>query len=258
MMSQKYLEKNIMKNILNSNIPVVILAGGRGSRILEYTRAMPKPLIRINRKPIIIRIIDHYISFGFKNFIIATGYLNNVIEDFFSKNYKRKKNEYLYSNDCKIKLVFTGLDTMTGGRVLRLKSILNKKSQNFCLTYGDGVSNVDLNKLINFHNLHKKIATVTTVRPPARFGYMKIKNDQVLKFGEKKNVDAGWINGGFFIFNNKIFKFIKNDSTFLEREPLENLAFKRELKAYKHFGFWQCMDTLRDKVFLDEHYKKNK
>ena len=246
-----------MTNIQNFKLPVVILAGGKGSRILEYTKAIPKPLIRVNKIPILIRIIEHYISYGFKDFIIATGHLHKVIENYFSKKFKKKNYQYVYSDDVKVKLVFTGLNTMTGGRVLRLKKLITKKSNMFCLTYGDGVSDIHLNKLVNFHFTHKKIATLTTVRPPARFGYLKIKKDQVLTFGEKKSVDAGWINGGFFIFSNKIFKFIKNDLTFLEKEPLESLALKKELKAFKHFGFWQCMDTLRDKVFLDEYYKKN-
>tara|TARA_X000000950_G_scaffold287397_1_gene399500 strand:- start:2641 stop:3384 length:744 start_codon:yes stop_codon:yes gene_type:complete len=244
-----------MANKQNSNIPVVILAGGKGSRIMEYTKATPKPLIRVNRIPILIRLIDHYIYYGFKDFIIATGYLHNKVDNFFSERYTKKNNKYNYINDVNIKLVNTGLNTMTGGRVLRLKKKLIKKNNLFCLTYGDGVSDLNLDKLIDFHNHHKKIASITTVRPPARFGYLKIKKDQVLEFGEKKNVDAGWINGGFFVFNNKIFNFIKNDSTFLEREPLESLAKKNELFAFKHYGFWQCMDTLRDKIFLDNHYK---
>ncbi len=254
----KSLEKNIMANTQNFKLPVVILAGGKGSRILEYTKAIPKPLIKVNKVPILIRIIEHYISYGFKDFVIATGYLHNVIEKYFSKKFKKNNYQYIYSQDVRVKLVFTGLKTMTGGRVLRLEKYLTKKNNLFCLTYGDGVSNINLHKLVNFHIRHKKIATLTSVRPPARFGYVKIKKDQVLTFGEKKSVDSGWINGGFFIFNNKIFKFIKNDSIFLEKEPLENLASRKELMAFKHFGFWQCMDTLRDKVFLDEHYKKNK
>lgn len=247
-----------MANIQNFKLPVVILAGGKGSRILEYTKVIPKPLISVNKVPILIRIIEHYISYGFKDFVIATGYLHNVIENYFSKKYKKKNHQYIYSDDVRVNLVFTGLKTMTGGRVLRLEKYITKINNLFCLTYGDGVADVNLDKLVNFHLRHKKIATLTSVRPPARFGYLKIKKDQVLTFGEKKSVDAGWINGGFFIFNIKIFKLIKNDLTFLEKEPLENLALKKELKAFKHFGFWQCMDTLRDKVFLDEYYKKNK
>ena len=247
-----------MKTIKNSNIPVVILAGGKGSRILEYTKTTPKPLIRVNKVPILIRIIDHYISYGFKEILVATGYLNNVVNDYFTKNYKKKHNYYEYDKDVKIKLIFTGFNTMTGGRILKLKKELIKKTKIFCLTYGDGVSDLNFQKLINFHLSHKKIATLTSVRPPARFGYLKLKQNHVLKFGEKKNVDAGWINGGFFVFQTKIFKYIDNNLTYLEREPLENLAFDRELMAYKHNGFWQCMDTLRDKIFLDEYFKKKK
>ncbi len=247
-----------MPNIECSKIPVIILAGGKGSRILEYTRTMPKPLIRVNRVPILIRIIDEYVKYGFKDIIIATGYLHNVINTYFLKNYKKKDSYFKYNKDVNVKLIFTGLNTMTGGRVLRLKKYIFKKTKLFCLTYGDGVSNINFQKLINFHLNHKKIATLTTVRPPARFGYLKLKQNKVLEFGEKKNVDAGWINGGFFIFNLEIFKYIDNNLTFLEREPLEKLALKRQLMAYKHYGFWQCMDTLRDKIFLDEYFKKKK
>ncbi len=247
-----------MKTLKNFNIPVVILAGGKGSRILEYTKTIPKPLIRVNRVPIIIRIIDHYISYGFKEILVATGYLNNVIHDYFLKNYKKKHNYYEYKKDVKVKLIFTGLNTMTGGRVLRLKKQLITKNKIFCLTYGDGVSDINLHKLLSFHLSHKKIATLTSVRPPARFGYLKLKQNHVLKFGEKKNVDVGWINGGFFVFHTKIFKYINHNLTYLEREPLENLALERQLMAYKYDGFWQCMDTLRDKIYLDEYFKKNK
>ncbi len=247
-----------MANIQISNLPVVILAGGKGSRIVEYTKAIPKPLIRVNRKPILVRIIDQYLSHGFKDFIIATGYLHNVIYEYFSNKYKKKNNVFILSENARLKLVFTGLNTMTGGRILKLKPLLNIKNKFFCLTYGDGLSDVNLKRLVNFHFDHNKIATVTTVRPPARFGYMHIKNNQVLKFGEKKNVDAGWINGGFFVFNSRIFKYIEGPSTFLEKEPLENLASDGELKAFKHNGFWQCMDTLRDKIYLDEYFKNKK
>ncbi len=257
-MTKRCLKKIIMQNFQNSKIPVVILAGGKGSRIIEYTKAIPKPLIRVNRVPILIRIINHYISYGFEDFIIATGYLHNVIDKYFYNNYKKKNNEYSYNQNVKVKLVFTGLKTMTGGRVLRLKKYLLKKNKKFCLTYGDGLSDINLSKLLIFHKKHKKIATLTTVRPPARFGYLKLKKDQVLQFGEKKNVDAGWINGGFFIFNEKIFNYIYNDNTYLERDPLENLATNKQLKAFKHYGFWQCMDTLRDKLYLDDYFKKNK
>lgn len=245
-----------MKTIKNSEIPVVILAGGKGSRILEYTKTIPKPLVRVNRVPILIRIIDQYVSYGFEEIIVATGYLNGVIHDYFSKKYEKTTNHYKYNNKAKVKLIYTGLKTMTGGRILKLKNKHLNKAKIFCLTYGDGLSDINLQKLINFHLSHKKIATLTSVRPPARFGYLKLKENHVLKFGEKKNVDVGWINGGFFVFQNKIFKYIKNNLTYLEREPLENLALDKQLMAYKHNGFWQCMDTLRDKIFLDEYFKK--
>ena len=254
----KLYKRNMMKPLQYSNIPVVILAGGKGSRILEYTKTIPKPLIRVNRVPILIRIIDQYISYGFKEILVATGYLNNVIHDYFSKNYKKNRNYYEYKKDAKVKLIFTGLNTMTGGRILRLKKQLISKTKIFCLTYGDGVSDINFQKLISFHLSHKRIATLTSVRPPARFGYLKLKQNNVIKFGEKKNVDVGWINGGFFVFHTNVFKYIDHNLTFLEKEPLENLAFDKQLMAYKHNGFWQCMDTLRDKIFLDDYFKKYK
>ena len=194
--------------------------------------------------------------------IVALNKKNIECSPFFYPMYKMPPYEKKIHNkvdlNWKITMVDTGINTMTGGRVLRLKKYLTKKNTQFCLTYGDGLSDINLSKLFIFHKKHKKIATLTTVRPPARFGYLKLKKDQVLKFGEKKNVDAGWINGGFFIFNEKIFNYIDNDTTFLEREPLENLATNKQLRAFKHYGFWQCMDTLRDKLYLDEYFKKNK
>ena len=223
----------------------VILAGGEGSRISEISKKIPKPMISILGEPILIRIMKHYSKYGFKDFVIAAGYKKKVIANFFK--YKKFK-------DWNIKVVDTGLKTMTGGRIKRLKKFLN--NQPFMLTYGDGLSDVNLKKLLNFHKKNKKIATLTAVRPPARFGAIKIKGSQVSYFKEKSKLDEGWINGGFFILEPSIFKYIKGDQTFFEREPLQKISKLKSLCAYKHHGFWQCMDTLRDKEILEKEIRK--
>ena len=223
---------------------VVILAGGLGTRISEYTRNIPKPMIKIKGQPILLRIMNHYYKFGFKDFYIASGYKGKIIKNYF----KNKKFNF------KVNIIDTGLSTMTGGRVLRLKKIL--KSETFLLTYGDGLSDVNIKKLIRFHKKSKNYVTLTAVRPPARFGAIKLHGNRVKVFKEKSRLDEGWINGGFFVMSPKIFKFIKNDKSYLERQPLESLSKKNKLGAYKHFGFWQCMDTLRDKEILEKKIKK--
>ncbi len=225
---------------------VVILAGGLGTRLSEYTKVIPKPMVKIGGKPIILRIINLYKKFGFNEFYIALGYKGNVIRNFFKKKMK----------DVKINLIETGKNTMTGGRLKRLKKYLNNET--FLMTYGDGISDIDIKKLVNFHKKNKSVMTLTAVRPPARFGSIKIKGDYVYYFKEKSSVDEGWINGGFFVIEPKIFKHIKNDKTHLEREPFEILAKKKSIKAFKHKGFWQCMDTKRDKDLLDKIFKKKK
>ena len=225
---------------------VVILAGGFGTRISEYTKSIPKPMIKINKDPIIVHIMRHYYNYGFKNFFVALGYKGEVIRNFF----KKKKFPW------KINLINTGLKTMTGGRLKRLKKYL--KDETFLLTYGDGLSNVDLRKLVRFHKKKKKLVTLTAVRPPARFGFIKIDNSYVKYFKEKSQVDAGWINVGFFVIEPKFLKFIRNDNTFLEKTPLEKVTSKKQLVAYKHHGFWQCMDTVRDKIILENAIKKKK
>jgi len=225
---------------------VVILAGGLGSRISEYTKSIPKPMILINKLPILQHIINFYIKHGFDDFVIATGYKHRVIEDYFNK----KKNKKF-----KIDLVFTGNKTMTGGRLLRLKKILKER---FFLTYGDGLCNVDLKKLLNFHKNNKKLVTVTAVRPPSRFGVLKIKNKLVIDFREKVQMSEGWINGGFFVIEPKFLNLIKYDKTILEQEPLEKVAQIKQLGAYRHHGFWHCMDTKRDKDNLEKILKKIK
>ena len=223
---------------------VVILAGGLGTRISEYTRNIPKPMIKIKGEPILLRIMKHYYKFGFNDFYIASGYKGKIIKNYF----KNKKFNF------KVNIIDTGLSTMTGGRVLRLKKIL--KSETFLLTYGDGLSDVNIKKLIRFHKKSKNYVTLTAVRPPARFGAIKLHGNRVKVFKEKSRLDEGWINGGFFVMSPKIFEFIKNDKSYLERQPLENLSKKNKLGAYKHYGFWQCMDTLRDKEILEKKIKK--
>ena len=224
---------------------VVILAGGLGTRISEYTKIIPKPMIPINDVPILIHIINHYRKYNFNNFYIAVGYKSKIIKDYFKK--KKFKG-------CKIDIIDTGLKTMTGGRLKRLSKYLGKET--FLMTYGDGVSNINLKKLIKFHKRKKKIMTLTAVRPPARFGAIKITNNIVKYFKEKSNLDEGWINGGFFVIEPELFKYIKNDKTYLERGPLEKIASQGELVAFKHYGFWQCMDTLRDKEILEKKIKQ--
>ena len=224
---------------------VVILAGGRGTRISEFTKLIPKPMIPIKNIPIIIHIMKHYSKFGFNDFIIATGYKGEIIKKYFTKNKNKKWN---------VKIINTGKDTMTGGRLNRLKKYL--KNETFMLTYGDGLSTVNIQSLLNFHKKNKNYATLTAVRPPARFGAIKILRKKVTYFKEKSALDEGWINGGFFIFESKIFKYLKGDKTFLERTPLEKISKIRKLGAFKHKGFWQCMDTVRDKEILEKSFRK--
>ena len=222
----------------------VILCGGYGTRLSEETKIKPKPMIKIGKKPILDHIMSIYEHYGYNQFILALGYKSEYIKKFYRK--KRKKN---------INFVYTGRDTKTGGRLLRLKNHL-KGEKTFMLTYGDGVSNVNIKKIIQFHNNHGKIATITAVRPPVRFGELKINRNKVKSFKEKPQVGQGWVNGGFFIFNNEILNFIKNDQTMLEREPLEKLTKAGQLMAYEHQGFWQCMDTMRDKILLNKLWNK--
>ena len=225
---------------------VVILAGGEGSRLSEYTKLLPKPMVKVLKLPIILRIIKFYQKAGFEDFIIASGYKSQVIKKFFLKKF----------DNLNIKVVFTGKKTMTGGRIKKLKKLLKKET--FLLTYGDGLCNVNLKKLIMFHKIKKNYVTLTAVRPPARFGGLKLIGTKVKYFKEKSSLDEGWINGGFFVVDPKIFNFLLNDKTILEREPLEKVCKLNKLGAYKHNDFWQCMDTLRDKKNLEELLIKNK
>ncbi len=225
-------------------LKVVILCGGLGSRLAEETKKIPKPMVKIGKYPILDHIINIYIKFGFKEFILALGYKKEIIKKYFrNKKYK----------DVNIKLIDTGKKTLTGSRLNKLKKYLN--DENFILTYGDGLSDINLDKLLKFHLRNKKVATITAVRPPARFGELFLKKDIVKKFEEKNQVNTGWINGGFFIFNKKIFKFIPKKSCMLEKEPMNKLTKKKELIAFKHKYFWQCMDTIRDKEILEKIWK---
>jgi len=219
---------------------VILLAGGFGTRIPEYTKTIPKPMIDIAGKPMLLHIMKHYAKYGFKDFYIALGYRGEIIKKFFNKKFF----------DWNINLIETGKTTMTGGRLKRLKKYIGIET--FMMTYGDGLSDVNLRKLLKFHKKNKKLVTLTTVRPPARFGALKLKGQRVCYFKEKAKLDEGWINGGFFVMEPEFFKFIKNDNTYLEREPLETMTKKKQLAAFKHEGFWQCVDTKRDKDKLNK------
>lgn len=222
---------------------VVILAGGKGSRLSEYTKKIPKPMVKIKGIPIIVHIMKIYAKFGYKDFIIAAGFKSKIIKNFFKKKIL----------DWKIEVVDTGLNSMTGGRVRRLKSLL--KNDKFFLTYGDGVANINLKKLLKFHIRCKSTVTLTAVRPPARFGAIIIKGKKVSIFREKSILDQGWINGGFFVVEPTIFEYLKNDQTVLENYPLTKLGKERRLYAFKHKSFWYCMDTMRDKEILEKKLK---
>ena len=218
----------------------VILCGGYGTRLSEETTIKPKPMVKIGNKPILEHIMSIYEYYGYNQFILALGYKSEYIKKYYKD--KRKKN---------INLIYTGKDTKTGGRLLRLKNYL-KNEKTFMLTYGDGVSNINIKQAIKFHKDHGKIATITAVRPPLSFGELKISRNKVKSFKEKPQVGQGWVNGGFFIFNNEVLNFIKDDQTMLEREPLEKLTMAGQLMAFEHKGFWKCMDTMRDKILLNK------
>jgi glucose-1-phosphate cytidylyltransferase len=240
----------------------IILAGGFGTRISEHTSIIPKPMITINNKPILWHVMKIYAQQSFNNFHIALGYKADVIKEYFL-NYRTLNSDFkinLENGDTeiikpdilnwKITLIDTGLNTMTGGRLKRLKNLIN--DDQFFLTYGDGVSNINIKKLLEFHNSHGKMITLTAVRPSARFGELKLNENAVVEFEEKPQLQDGWINGGFFVINREFFDLIENDETLLEREPLEKAVKLNQLMAYKHEGFWQCMDTKRDHEYLEK------
>ena len=241
---------------------VGILAGGLGSRLAEETVIKPKPMVEIGGKPILWHIMKYYAHFGHKDFVIALGYKGEVIQKYMvdycslggdmTVDLKEGRVERHGSPevDWRVSMIDTGQNTQTGGRIKRLKSHFGNET--FLLTWGDGVSNVDLNDLVAFHKSHGKLATVTAVRPPARFGRLDIEGDEVRSFEEKPQMSEGWINGAFFVLEPEIFDYIEGDLTHFEREPMETLARDGQLAAYRHSGFWQCMDTVRDKVRLEE------
>lgn len=249
------------------NFPVVILAGGLGTRLREQTEFIPKPMVPIGTKPILWHIMKIYSHYGFKRFIICLGYKGEIIKDYFlnyrirncdftiklnNKNDIRIHDQYS-TDDWEVTLADTGLKAFTGARVKRIEKYIDTNV--FLLTYGDGVANIDIAKTVTFHISHKKLATVTGVKPPSRFGELVADGNQVVEFSEKPQVGAGLINGGFFVFNKDMFSYLsEDDHCTLEKEPLERLAKDGELMVYKHDGFWQCMDTLRDMNLLNEYW----
>ena len=224
----------------------VILAGGYGTRISEESHLLPKPMIEIGGKPILWHIMKIYSAYKIDDFIICLGYKGEKIKEYF---------EQFDSKLWNIQLIDTGLDTMTGGR---LKRIQDKIDNTFCMTYGDGVSDVNLNNLLTFHKEKKSLATLTAIHPPERFGVLNLSGDYVTEFHEKHTGESSWINGGFFVFEPEIFDYLQNDSTVLERAPLETLAKEQKLSAFKHNGFWHPMDTLRDKKHLEDLWTSEK
>jgi glucose-1-phosphate cytidylyltransferase len=246
----------------------VILAGGFGTRISEETHVKPKPMIEIGGFPILWHIMKIYSAYGINEFVVCCGYKGYVIKEYFSNYFLHMsdvtidlKNNHMtihekFAEPWKITLVDTGLETQTGGRLKRVKKYLDEES--FCFTYGDGVSNINIKDLVSFHKNKKKIATVTAVQPPGRFGTLNLNGDNVVNFKEKISREGKWINGGFFIFEKEIIDHIENDSTVLEKEPLETLAKKNQLCAYKFSGFWQPIDTLRDQRHLENLWNSGK
>lgn len=246
---------------MNTDVPVVILCGGMGTRLAEYTDIRPKPLVEIGGKPILWHIMKHYSYYGFHEFILALGYKGEQIKQYFLDFYALNQDFTVYLEDGKVRsisqnsidkwevhLVDTGLQTLTGGRLKRLEPLINKGT--FMMTYGDGVSNVDLNKLLDFHNNHGGLVTLTAVRPPARFGALEFDGLRIRHFKEKSILHEGWINGGFFVIQTEALKYIKEDVMW-EHGPMEGLAEDGQLFGYQHEGFWQCMDTLRDLKYLE-------
>jgi glucose-1-phosphate cytidylyltransferase len=243
------------------SVKVAILAGGVGSRLAEETELKPKPMVEIGGKPILWHIMMHYSHYGFSDFIIALGYKGEVIKkymiDYSSLNrdltVEMRTGAVTFSHgsvmNWRVDLVDTGMNTMTGGRIRRLERIVGNET--FMLTWGDGVSDVNLHKLLSFHRSHGKLATLTAVRPTARFGHLEMNGDAVVEFSEKPQTAEGWINGAFFVLQPEVFDYIEGDETQWEREPLEQLAREGQLMAYRHQSFWQCMDTLREKKYLE-------
>jgi glucose-1-phosphate cytidylyltransferase len=252
---------------MQNNMKVVILAGGFGTRITEESHLKPKPMIGIGERPILWHIMKEYSHYGFNEFIICLGYKGYVIKEFFSDyflhtsdvTFDLAKNEMTvhdnFSEPWKVTLVDTGLNTMTGGRIKRIQKYIGNEP--FMLTYGDGVSSVNINKLLEFHKKQGKIATLTAINAGQRFGVLDINdNNEIKSFREKNDEDGSMINGGYMVLEPEVFRYIEDDKTIFEKEPLEKLAKNGQLSAYKHDGFWKCMDTLRDKNQLEEMWEK--
>lgn len=247
---------------------VVILAGGMGTRLIEETVVRPKPMVEIGGRPILWHIMKIYSHFGFNEFIICLGYKGYMIKEYFANYYLHMSDvtfdmninsteiHHNYSEPWKVSLIDTGDNTMTGGRLKRIQSYIGNRR--FMLTYGDGVSDINIPELLKFHEENGKIGTLAAIRPAGRFGALEIRNTGVVSFREKPKGDGDYVNGGFFVFEPELFEYLKDDSTILEKEPLETLARKGELNAYKHGGFWYPMDTLRDKNYLEAEWATGK
>ncbi|MGD9058557.1 MAG: glucose-1-phosphate cytidylyltransferase [Desulfobacterales bacterium] len=245
----------------------VILAGGYGTRISEETHLKPKPMIEIGGKPILWHIMKIYAFYGINEFIICLGYKGYIIKEYFANyflhmsdvTFDMSKNKMrVHRNDCDpwiVTLLDTGMNTMTGGRLKRIRPYLE---DDFCFTYGDGLSDINIKALIEFHRNHGKFATMTAVQPPGRFGAIELSDHQITKFKEKPKGDRSWINGGFFVLSPKVIDYIDGDGTYWEREPLEKLAKDKQIFAFKHSGFWYAMDTLRDKNYLEDLWQNGK
>ena len=239
----------------------VILAGGAGTRLAEETQTKPKPMVEIGGRPILWHIMKHYAHYGHDDFAIALGFRGHQIKKYFAEYHSLHGDLtvnlgsgeiHMHETSCEdwtVNLVETGLTTETGGRIRRLRHLLD---DTFMLTFGDGVADVDLDKLLAFHRAHGKLATLTAVRPPARFGHVELAGDTVTTFSEKPQAGEGWINGGYFIFEPEVLDYIEGDDIYLQKEPLEQLAKDGELMAYRHYNFWQCMDTVRDRDLLQK------
>ena len=247
---------------------VVILAGGMGSRLQEQTSVRPKPMVEIGNRPMLWHIMKIYATYGYREFILALGYKAEMVQDYFLNFHRLGRNVSVELSDgsatfhdeaCDdwlVHMVNTGIETQTGGRLRRLRDMI--AGEPFMMTYGDGVANIDIRRLVAFHGAHGKLATITAVRPPARFGGLRLQGDAVVEFEEKPQIGEGWINGGFFVLQPKVLDYIGGDETLWERGPLETLAEMKELQAYRHEGFWQPMDTVRDRSLLESLWQSGK